>query len=445
MLTNLFRFQQTLLLMMAIFYSQMAMAQSPCLLSSNFHPVTTAHNNSTPFISVLSPGNGTVWQVGQTVAVTWLDNISNNVNITIYQGTTPIYAVGTNTPSDGYHSFVVPNVNAATNYHIRISPVGHVAGLSDGLSGAVEIQPDPNAGPNIDVFSPGTGAVLYTGRSVAVRWTDNISENVNITIYRGVTPVYGLTASTASDGYYRFTVPNLAPNNAYYIRVSSVNNIQVFGNSGAFEIRVDPNATPVIDIVSPTSSSSWRVGQNVGIHWTDNISEPVSIVLYKSNVQVRTIASSTPSDGYHLYTVPNLVAGSDYTIKITSTNNGAVQATSEAFDVFHNFGNNGSRRTAVVAIEGEESTTPASLSEIGILPNPQKSGQNLRLQLNVSASTTAQVSIQDLTGRRVHEQQLRLNEGEQQLDLPVLLPAGTYVVSVQTDETIKSTQFLVVD
>ncbi|MBD2663841.1 Calx-beta domain-containing protein [Richelia sinica] len=80
-----------------------------------------------------------------------------------------------------------------------------------------------------------------------------------------------------------------------------------------------------ITINSPNGSESLQAGSSLNITWTDNIAENVNIDLYKGGNFYVTLFSNTPSDGSENWILGNnLPAGSDYSIKITSINNGNV-------------------------------------------------------------------------------------------------------------------------
>jgi hypothetical protein len=86
-----------------------------------------------------------------------------------------------------------------------------------------------------------------------------------------------------------------------------------------------------ITITSPNGGESWPAGTAQSITWTDNIPVKVKVDLYKGGVLNSVIDDSTTSDGLLAWNIPSGTAvGSDYTIKITSVDDGAVFDFSDA-------------------------------------------------------------------------------------------------------------------
>jgi len=92
---------------------------------------------------------------------------------------------------------------------------------------------------------------------------------------------------------------------------------------------------PEITIQSPTSTTNWQTNTAQTITWYCNIIGDDKIDLYKAGVFVRTISSSAPNNNEtYSWRIPNdLVYGSDYKIKITSTSNAEIFAYSSSFTI----------------------------------------------------------------------------------------------------------------
>ena len=75
---------------------------------------------------------------------------------------------------------------------------------------------------------------------------------------------------------------------------------------------------PFVKVTAPNGGEQWQRGLSYFIQWDDNITEDVTIQLYKGDNLSATI-SSAASEGAYKWTIPvNLAAGSDYSIKIKS-------------------------------------------------------------------------------------------------------------------------------
>ena len=89
--------------------------------------------------------------------------------------------------------------------------------------------------PFISVSTP--TSIWEQGQPVNITWTDNISENVKIELYKGSSLSQTIVNSTASDGSYSYTVPSsLSADNDYHLRISSTSNSNVYGESNVFSV-----------------------------------------------------------------------------------------------------------------------------------------------------------------------------------------------------------------
>lgn len=120
---------------------------------------------------------------------------------------------------------------------------------------------------------------------------------------------------------------NANPNTTYYYHVRTWNDAGSSDwASGSFR-----TVAPYLTVTAPNGGENWRRGLKYFVKWQANIAENVQIDLYKSGVYVSTISTNAPNLGAYQWQVGlSLVPGSDYTIRITSTANPALFATSAA-------------------------------------------------------------------------------------------------------------------
>lgn len=92
---------------------------------------------------------------------------------------------------------------------------------------------------------------------------------------------------------------------------------------------------PSIVITSPKNGDKWQTASTQDITWTDNITENVRIDLLRgNNVFVQTLTSSTASNGFFSWIIPNTLSdGTDYKIGMMSITNSTVQNVSPAFTI----------------------------------------------------------------------------------------------------------------
>ncbi|MEA5549740.1 Calx-beta domain-containing protein [Anabaena cylindrica UHCC 0172] len=223
------------------------------------------------------------------------DDVSRDIAVDNNQR---IYVVGDTT---GSLNPALTNVGGTDGFIKKLSPI------SQGLI-------------PITVTSPNGGNTLQMGSNYNITWSDSISENVKIDLYKGDVFNRTLFTSTVSDGSESWTLPTtMISGNDYRIKVSSVDNPDFFDfGNGNFTI----NSAPFITVTSPNGGNTFQAGSSYNITWSDNFSENVKIDLFKGGVFNSTLFSSTLSDGSETWTVPtNLVDGNNYSIKIGSVNN----------------------------------------------------------------------------------------------------------------------------
>lgn len=100
----------------------------------------------------------------------------------------------------------------------------------------------------ITVLSPSSERRLDPRNSHSITWTDNLGGDVNIALYRNGVPQATLASNIPSNGQYSWT-PNatLEQGPGYNIRVSSVVNPAVYGESGAtFSLQSVSSLTPIL-------------------------------------------------------------------------------------------------------------------------------------------------------------------------------------------------------
>lgn len=75
---------------------------------------------------------------------------------------------------------------------------------------------------------------------------------------------------------------------------------------------------PFIEVTTPNGGETFIMGNEYELTWSDNLDENVTIDLYKGSSKVKTIETSTASDGSLSWSVPeDLEAGTNYLIKVS--------------------------------------------------------------------------------------------------------------------------------
>jgi uncharacterized protein (TIGR02145 family) len=230
------------------------------------------------------------------------------------------------TSKKGEFSSHLSDLHGGTNYYVRA-----FAKEGDKLVYGKVIDFTTLETKTIAITSPVKDVKWLQNSNETISWTDNISENVKIELYKGGGFVESIISSTASDGSHSWTIKqSYIPGTDYSIKITSIDDAGISAESEKFEIVEGP----YIAITDPVSTSDWQKGSSHTIRWTDNIAENVKIELFKGGVKNSDISNSTLSDGSENWSVPNtLTADNDYRIKISSINIASLFDESDNFTV----------------------------------------------------------------------------------------------------------------
>ena len=308
-------------------------------LGSNFRiKVTDVANSSVfdyssyfsialPTITVSIPSSSSYWYIGSNYAINWVStgNISS-VAIELYNGASLHRNITSSTSNDGSYLWTIPtSFSLGSNFRIKVTDVANSSVFDYSSYFSIAL-------PTITVTIPSSSSLWVTGSSYYINWgfTGNIS-SVAIQLYNGSSLYQNITLSTSNDGSHLWSIPgSLSIGSDYRVKVTSTSNSSITDYSSYFTITV-----PSITVTTPSSSTYWYTGSNNYLYWSSvgNITS-VTIELYKSATLHQNISLSTPNDGSHLWSIPTSFSlGSDFRIKIKSTDNATISDYSDYFTI----------------------------------------------------------------------------------------------------------------
>jgi hypothetical protein len=279
-----------------------------------------------PFVTVTSPNGGEGWARGVQYQITFNDNITGNIKIELYKGGVFNSVINASTPSDGQTNWtILASTAVGSDYKIKITSVDDTT-LSDFSDadfsiGSFELTV-PNGGE-----SWGAGTFQQLKFKTGLVDTDMV---VDFELWKGGVFDRLLFENTDADGSKDWNIPaDLTPGTDYKIKIFHHDDATDFDFSDA-DFTISPFVES-ITVTSPNGGESWPAGTAQTITWTDNIAAKVKLELYKGGVFNSVIDDSTTSDGLLTWNIPSgTAAGSDYMIKITSIDDGAVFDFSDA-------------------------------------------------------------------------------------------------------------------
>ena len=203
-------------------------------------------------------------------------------------------------------TYTLATVQPGTNYYWRVN-VTNTGGTSDWTTASFLAAP-----ALIQVTSPAGGEAWQRGLSSFIRWTNNISENVAIYLYKGSTLISKLTTNTPNIGAYSWAISiTNVPGSTYSIKILSATNATVFGTSalpfsivdapaftpgslsqlpdGRVQFGLTAAGPPTATVMGSTNLTTWTVVQQVPLTngaavFTDNASTNFPARFYQLRV-----------------------------------------------------------------------------------------------------------------------------------------------------------------
>jgi subtilisin family serine protease len=246
-----------------------------------------------------------------------------------YQGQSRDTSTPVGTNSD---SFTTPALTQTTSYWVRVS---NFCGSSDSTGATITIS-------GIHIVSPNGEETFTASSTQTIEWSYEGSPGsyVKIELLKGgvVTKVISALTRIGSggSGSYNWPIPSTQVSGSdYQIRITSTTNAAYTDTSdGNFTIVGPP--PPTIFVTSPNGGETWAAGSTQTIQWSygGNPGSYVKIELLKGGVVTKVISNlariGTGGSGSYNWVIPSTqTTGSDYQIKITSTNNAAYTDTSD--------------------------------------------------------------------------------------------------------------------
>jgi hypothetical protein len=291
---------------------------------SNF----TLTSASQPTITVTSPNGGEDWELGSAHNITWSSSdVSGNVRIDLFKWSdlnnllTFIETLSSDESNDGSYNWTISSeLDAGTDYLVHIRSLNSI-GIYDYTDAYFTLSTTPTT-PTITVTSPNGGEDWELGSAQDITWSSvNVSGNVKIELYKAGSVEETLSSDESNDGSYSWTISSeLDAGSDYKIKISSLDNLNIYDESDAYFTLSTTPTTPTITVTSPNGGEDWELGSAQDITWSSvNVSGNVKIELYKAGSVEETLSSDESNDGSYSWTISSeLDAGSDYKIRISS-------------------------------------------------------------------------------------------------------------------------------
>jgi hypothetical protein len=305
-----------------------------------------------------------------------------------------------------------PNNSDTSAYNLPVSFIGNSAHVS---------TPDANIhiGTDHDYYK----LVLPSGSGYSIA-----AKIIDVGIVGSVDPVFAYNDGSGwSDNYNVEIGHNIIMSNGGTLMFAIAPYFS--GNTGTYllDINISKTNNALINVFLPSAGNTWIKGNAQTITWIDNITERVSIKLYKDYSYILTINNSAQSNGSYSWTVPDsILTDIDYQIKISSVVDSNIYDFSDYFTITNNLSIN-------------DKLIKSQL--VRFYPNPVNSFLNIQL-LNNDISFD-HLTIINSMGKIVIDKNYHFSNQFNSLDISILQP-GIYFLSLSGSQQNVSYRFSVV-
>ncbi len=277
-----------------------------------------------PEFRITAPNGNENWYAGTTRTISWIDNqgIIPQIKIELsIDGGTTWSIIHSNTNNNGSYRWTIPN-SPSDFCRIKISDAadGDPVDISDASFKILS--------PKLTINSPNGGEIWDSGTSKNITWTTTGSvENVKIEFSADDGILWQtIVANLSNTGSFAWTVPDTS-SNLCLIKVSDTFDPTRFDTSN----NVFTISNPFIAVTFPNGGETLLLGSSQNITWTSagQISQ-VKIELSRNGGNSwTTLASSTPNDGTHPWTVSGS-ASDNCLLRISDISDGIPRDVSDA-------------------------------------------------------------------------------------------------------------------
>lgn len=325
--------------------------KAPFTVCATCEEITTIFLKKTltsPSITVLSPNGGEIWQKGSTQIIKWNSSGASKIYIKLRKGSDTYPggegAVSNIIPNEGFYKWTIPStLPDGKDYAIRVINADNLNALDDSnavfsiVAGTVANLPDIQ----ITDISPASVAVNRFATYTAVV-KNNSSQDVTapfaVNLGGTATTISSLAAWQTATVNASFGLSILGPNQVC-VRVDIWNAVaesDELNNDVCKTVNVaaETGQQSSITILSPNGGEIWQAGSTYNVKWTNTTGKSVKIELIKGEI---IVAGWDPIDStvstYNVGLPLPLQAGSDYKIRITSSDSSNADTSDKPFSI----------------------------------------------------------------------------------------------------------------
>ncbi len=333
-------------------------------------------------LKLTSPNGGETWAEQSNQTITW--ESSGNVGSTVSlhsstDGGNTWDEISGSTANNGTFTWTLSNfIETQSACKIKVS----TSQYNDVSDSAFTISAEPNT---LTLTSPNGGETWQEQSTQTITWTSSgdVGDYVGLdySLNRDATWIE-IVASTANDGSYSWTLPNLNETHTSCSVMVSSNSTSHFSQSDAsFTISAEPN---YITVTSPNGGEIWAEQSTQTVTWTygGDVGNSVSLAYsVDGGTNWIEISTSTTNDGSYSWTLPNLLESTTTCrIKVASTTTSFTDTSDTDFTIYANY-------LTITSPNGGETWTEQSTHDI-TWDYSGDVGDNVSLHYSLDGGTT---------------------------------------------------------
>lgn len=287
-----------------------------------------------PYIQVFEPNGGEIYVSGQQgVSVNWTSpGFWGDVNILFSNDNGSTWTVLNNAiPNYNYWSVDLPNVNS-NQCLIKIEDANDTT-FYDISDATFTVTNNP---PSVNLLYPAGGEIFTEGQTINIMWTANGFTSLNIYFTDGDGVGTIATNVPANQNIYVWQIPlGYILGTDWQITIEPVNLPWFSQSTNLFTVQ---SPTPSIDILTPSLSQTFYIGNTEIIQWNSSQVNQVNIE-YSGDFGTNWNTIATNISGNIYFWDVNTPVVSNAIIRIYDSNNSNLVDTSDFFMILNPTGN----------------------------------------------------------------------------------------------------------
>lgn len=267
--------------------------------------------------------------------------------------------------------------------------------------------------PAVTLLMPNGGENYPVASTQNITWSASNIDSLKIEYRTSASSAWINIAKVASAvGSYSWAIPNTLTNDAK-VRVSSTIDMAVNDTSDA-TFSIIAATTPSINLVTPNGGEIWQTTSTQNITWVSALIDTV-VIEYTIGGAYMPVARVAAASGTYTWTIPNTPTVT-CKVKITDAANTLSDSSNANFEIRLTSGLN----------------NLANEMGLQIYPNPFQDNFNINLNLNENAEVM--VTVFDIAGKQLQQDNNTLNAGLQTITINNNLKPGMYFVRITVNQ-----------